>query len=70
MTLLTEKNRSAEIILSIKDYHSREEVTIVSGQNLVAGAVVGKITTGGKYTAYDNVAVDGSQAAGDSRRQR
>ena len=42
---------------------SREKVTIVSGQNLGAGAVVGKITASGKYKAYDNGAADGSQAA-------
>jgi head decoration protein D len=42
---------------------SREEITIVSGQNLVAGAVLGKITASGKYKAYDDAAVDGSQAA-------
>lgn len=41
----------------------REVVTVVSGQNLLAGTVVGKITASGKYTAYDNDAVDGSQTA-------
>ena len=38
-----------------------DEVTIVSGQNLAKGAVLGKITASGKYTLCDSAAVDGSQ---------
>jgi hypothetical protein len=34
--------------------HCREEVTIASGQNLVSGQIVAKITSGGKYSAYDD----------------
>ena len=37
-----------------------DEVTIVSGQNVARGAVLGKITASGKYTAADVLAVDGS----------
>lgn len=36
-------------------------VTILSGQNLVRGAVLGKITTGGKYILSLSAASDGSQ---------
>ena len=36
-------------------------VTIVSGQNLKRGAVIGKITTGGKYQLSLSAASDGSQ---------
>lgn len=36
------------------------EVTLVSGQNVVRGAVLGKITTGGKYTLSLSAAGDGS----------
>lgn len=43
--------------------HNRETVTIASGQNLVLGTVVGKLTASGKYVAYDNDAADGSQTA-------
>ncbi len=43
--------------------YSRDNITLVSGQNLAAGTVLGKITTGGKFTAYDNDASDGSQTA-------
>jgi len=42
---------------------SREEITVVSGQNLGAMFVVGKITASGKYKEYDNALADGSQAA-------
>lgn len=36
-------------------------VTIVSGQNLPRGAVIGKIATGGKYQLSLSAAADGSQ---------
>jgi hypothetical protein len=37
------------------------KVTIISGQNLVRGTVLGKITTGGKYNKSLSTASDGSQ---------
>jgi hypothetical protein len=37
------------------------KVTILSGQNLARGAVVGKITASGKYVLSLSAAVDGSQ---------
>ena len=37
------------------------KVTILSGQNLVRGAVLGKITSGGKYVLSLSAAVDGSE---------
>jgi len=43
--------------------YSRDNITVVSGQNLAAGTVLGKITASGKYAAYDNDAADGTQAA-------
>jgi hypothetical protein len=43
--------------------YSRDNITLISGQNLAAGTVLGKITASGKFTAYDNDAADGSQAA-------
>ena len=61
---LTETGHAGGFILSeANGKRSRENVTIVSGQNLKAGAVLGKITTGGKYAAYNNGASDGTQAA-------
>jgi hypothetical protein len=37
------------------------QITLISGQNLVRGAVLGRITTGGKYTLSLSAAADGSQ---------
>lgn len=44
---------------------SREEITVASGENLVAGTLVGKVTIGGEYVAYDDGVdpVDGSETA-------
>lgn len=39
-----------------------DEVTVVSGQNLSRGALLGKITASGKYKLCDSASVDGSQA--------
>ena len=38
-----------------------KKVTLISGQNLVRGSVLGKITTGGKYNLSLAAASDGSQ---------
>lgn len=37
------------------------QITLISGQNLVRGAVLGKITSGGKYNLSLSTASDGSQ---------
>jgi hypothetical protein len=42
---------------------SRETITVLSGEILKAGAVLGKVTLSGKYQALDPAAMDGSQAA-------
>lgn len=58
MTTLTEGMHEGEFIGELAmgiGYHV-DEVTLVSGQDLVAGAVVAKITASGKYSAYDNTA--------------
>lgn len=44
-------------------YRSRENGTLVMGQKLTAGAVVGRITASGKIAVFDNVALNGSQTA-------
>lgn len=41
--------------------YSREVITVLSGQNLLGGAVLGKVTASGKMKVYDPAAVDGSQ---------
>ncbi len=48
------------LVISLDDVVSRK-VTIAAGQNLVRGAVIGKITTGGKYSLSASAASDGSQ---------
>lgn len=64
MTTLTETGHAGGFILSeANGSRSRDVITVVSGQNLKAGAVLGRITASGKYKAYDNAAADGSQAA-------
>lgn len=64
MTTFTEAARAGEFIIAEGNGSiSREEVTILSGQNLAAGTVVGKVTASGKYIAYDDDNADGSQAA-------
>jgi hypothetical protein len=37
------------------------QITLISGQNLTRGAVLGKITASGKYNLSLSAAVDGSQ---------
>lgn len=64
MTSITETGHAGGFILSeANGNRSREEATIVSGQNLGAGAVLGKISASGKYTAYDDGAGTGEQTA-------
>ena len=61
---LTETLRPGEFILAeANGTISREQVTILSGQNLAAGTVVGKVSASGKYIAYDDDNADGSQTA-------
>lgn len=47
-------------LLQSDDITTRK-VTIISGQNLVAGSVIGKITASGKYNLSLSAAADGSQ---------
>lgn len=60
MATLTEGMHEGEFIGELAmgiGYHV-DQVTILSGQNLVAGAVVGEVTASGKYVAYDNAGTD------------
>lgn len=49
-----------DIVADPKSLFARA-VTLVSGQNVVRGAVLGKITAGGKYNLSLSAAADGSQ---------
>lgn len=43
--------------------YSRDDVTVIAGQNLATGTVVARITASGKVTAYNPAGADGSQNA-------
>lgn len=55
-----EATQTTKNILADGDYTTRK-VTILTGQNIVAGTVLGKITATGKYITSLSAAVDGSQ---------
>lgn len=64
MTTLTEGRHTGEHIISeANGTRSREVVTLISGQNLQPGTVLGKITASGKYTLLAPAAEDGSEVA-------
>ena len=64
MTTLTEGRHTAEFIKSeAMGLRSRETVVLASGQKVVPGTPVGKLTAGGKYHPYDQDATDGTQNA-------
>lgn len=63
MATKTEGVHSAEFLLSDEETQSRDKVILITGQNLVAGTVLGKITASGKYTLHNNAAADGSEVA-------
>jgi len=54
---------SAFVKMEEEQNYSREDVTVLSGQNLAIGTVVGRVTASGKIAAYDNDASDGTQTA-------
>src|SRR5690242_2974708 len=56
-------HRGGFIISELQGYGSRDIGTLISGQNLPAGAVLGRITASGKLTQLAPAAVDGSQHA-------
>lgn len=60
----TETSHAGGFLISEADGHlSRDNVTLVSGEDLEDGTVLGKITATGKYAHYDNQAGDGTQVA-------
>lgn len=63
-TNLTEKRRRGFFIAhEANGTISRETVTLIAGQNLEAGSVLGKITASDKYTLLAPGAGDGSEVA-------
>lgn len=65
MPTLNEGRHSGEFIgeLALGQGYHCDEVTVLSGQNLVAGAVVGRVTASGKIVAYDNAGTDDGRRA-------
>ena len=67
MPKLTEAGHAAEAVIfeEERDF-SRDKVTILSGENLKANAVIAKITASGKYVEWDpsqSAEADGSTTA-------
>ena len=65
MTMLTEgKHTGGFLVWEVLRDYTRETVTIASGAGkLEPGTVLGRITTGGKYTSFAPGASNGSQNA-------
>jgi hypothetical protein len=65
MTMLTEgKHAGGFLVWEVLRDYSRDTVTIASGAGkLEPGTVLGKVTTGGKYTTLAPTATNGSQNA-------
>lgn len=63
MSITTEKRHAGFFIISEGPVTlSREPIIVASGEGVLpAGQALGKLTSGGKYVAYDNAASDGSQ---------
>lgn len=60
MATLTEGMHEGEFIGELAmgvGYHV-DEITVLSGANLVACTVVGKVTVSGKYVGFDNAGTD------------
>lgn len=64
MTILTEGKHTGEYIVSVAEKtRSFDLGTLITGQKLSAGTVLGKITASGKFTILAPAASDGSQTA-------
>lgn len=64
MTSIVEYGHAGGFIMTeANGKRSRDNVTLVSGQVVKAGQVLGKITSGGKYAAHDNNAGTGIEVA-------
>lgn len=64
MATVTEPRHRGEFMVSeANGFRSRENIVVVSGQNLGAGAVVAKLTASGKYMVLTPGTSDGSQNA-------
>lgn len=64
MTIKHEANHAAEFLISEGSGRiSREAITVIAGDALPSGQVLGIETATGKYAAYSNAANDGTEVA-------
>ena len=64
MTILSEpKHPESSLVSEASGSRSREIITVNAGEDLEANTVLGRITVGGNYVAYDETAGDGSETA-------
>lgn len=64
MGVITETTHRGEFLVSEANGHrSRSTVTIASGENLEAGAVLGEVTADGTFKLYNPNNADGSETA-------
>jgi len=64
MTVLTETQHAAGFLVSeANGTLSREIGTLITGQDLEAGTVLGAITASGKWTQFNQDGADGSETA-------
>ncbi|MEA3641291.1 MAG: head decoration protein [Lamprobacter sp.] len=64
MTTFTETPHAGAFIVSESNgTRSRATATLESGQDLLAGTVLGIVTASGKYTQFDQDGADGSETA-------
>lgn len=64
MTVVNEARHAGEFLVYEDEVnYSRENIVLASGQNLPAGAVIGKVTASGKWKSADPAAEDGSENA-------
>lgn len=64
MTTLTENNPAGDFLLSeANGTYSRENEILAAGNNLQAGAVLGRLTASGKLAALDPAAATGAEDA-------
>lgn len=60
-TLAEEKHTGEFLVSKANGTRSVDTGVILSGENVVVGELLGKVTASGKYAAYDNGAVDGRE---------
>ena len=63
VTKVEKRGAGFHLVSEANGHRSREEITILDGQDLETGTVLGKVTASGKYVQIDLGASDGSEVA-------